>query len=40
MLPLPFGRGQIVWAGPVRVAKDAGDKEIERQRARLETLLD
>ena len=39
MLPLPFGRGQIVWAGPVRIAKDAGDAEVERQRARLETLL-
>ena len=39
MLPLPFGRGKIIWAGPVYVAADASDVEIETQRLRLENLL-
>lgn len=39
MLPLPFGRGKIIWGGPVYVDKDADNTEIETQRLLLETLL-
>lgn len=39
MLPLPFGRGKIVFAGPVRVDRNASDKQIETQRLLLESLL-
>ncbi len=39
MLPLPFGRGKIVWAGPVFVSPDADNTEIEAQRQHLENLL-
>ena len=39
MLPLPFGKGKIVWGGPLWVDKDADDKEIERLRAEFESIL-
>lgn len=39
MLPLPFGRGKIIWAGPIYVAADACNTEIEAQRLHLENLL-
>ena len=39
MLPLPFGRGKIIFAGPVVVGKDASENEIEQARVRLENLL-
>ena len=39
MLPLPFGRGRIVWGGPVWVDKDASDTDIERLRGKLEDML-
>lgn len=37
VLPLPFGRGQIVWGTPVRVPQDMNETGIERLRARVET---
>ncbi|MDQ7019790.1 MAG: lysophospholipid acyltransferase family protein [Robiginitomaculum sp.] len=39
MLPLPLGRGAIVWKGPVWVPKDADDAMLEEKRRELETLL-
>ncbi len=39
MLPLPFGRGKIIWAGPVTISPKANDAEIERLRLSIETLL-
>lgn len=39
MLPLPFGRGKIIWAGPVTVDANASNTEIERLRLHLEDLL-
>ena len=36
VLPLPFGRGRIVWGTPVRFAPDAEDAELEAARARVE----
>eukprot|EP00919_Chromeraceae_sp_WS-2016_P071888 GHVR01170135.1.p1 GENE.GHVR01170135.1~~GHVR01170135.1.p1 ORF type:complete len:116 (+),score=10.64 GHVR01170135.1:117-464(+) len=37
ILPLPFGRGKIVWGTPVYVAADANDAEIETLRLAIET---
>lgn len=39
MLPLPFGRGAIVWKGPVWVPKDADNAMLEEKRQELESLL-
>jgi len=39
MLPLPFGRGKIIFAGPVRLAKDASNADIETARKKLEDML-
>jgi len=36
ILPLPFGRGQIVWGTPVHINEDASDDDIEAARARVE----
>ena len=36
VLPLPFGRGKIVWGTPERLASDADDAELETVRARVE----
>jgi len=38
-LPLPFGRGVIVWTEPVRLEKNAGREEQEEARALLEARL-
>ncbi len=37
ILPLPFGRGRIVWGTPVRVPLDADDAHIETLRQSIET---
>lgn len=39
MLPLPFGRGKIIFAGPVSVAKDASNEDVESARKKLENML-
>lgn len=39
MLPFPFGRGRIVFAGPIYVPKDADDAEIERLRLQFEDMM-
>ena len=39
MLPLPFGRGQIVFGGPVYVAADATDASLEETRLALEEIM-
>ena len=39
MLPLPFGRGKIIFTGPVMVDKNASNEEIELARFQLENLL-
>lgn len=39
MLPLPFGRGRIVFAGPLTVPKDADDAQIEHLRLQFEDML-
>ena len=39
MLPYPFGKGHIVFAGPVMVSKDASETDIEVARLKLEKLL-
>ena len=36
VLPLPFGKGKIVWGTPVRVGADASDREIEKLRDQIE----
>lgn len=36
VLPLPFGRGKIVWGTPVRIANTASEIEIEALRAQVE----
>ena len=36
VLPLPFGRGRIVWGTPERFAEDTSDAELEAARARVE----
>ncbi|MGJ8559108.1 MAG: lysophospholipid acyltransferase family protein [Litorimonas sp.] len=36
VLPLPFGRGQIVWGTPVRIAETATEAEMETIRAQVE----
>ncbi len=38
-LPLPFGRGTIVWAGPISVPKNADTAALESKRQQLETCL-
>ena len=39
MLPLPFGKGHIVFAGPIYVDKNAKEADIERARLEFEKLL-
>jgi len=39
MLPLPFGRGKIIFAGPIWVDKQADDADIEGARQKLENIL-
>ena len=39
MFPLPFGRGKMIFAGPVRVDKDASNADIELARKGLEDIL-
>jgi lysophospholipid acyltransferase (LPLAT)-like uncharacterized protein len=39
MFPLPFGRGEIIFAGPVRVDKNASNADIEVARKKLEDML-
>ena len=39
MLPLPFGRGKIIFAGPVWVDKDASNADVELARKKLEDML-
>lgn len=39
MLPLPFGRGKIVFGKPLFVPEDADDEEIERLRLEFETIM-
>lgn len=38
-LPWPFGRGVIVWEGPIWVTKDANRAELEAKRLQLENRL-
>jgi lysophospholipid acyltransferase (LPLAT)-like uncharacterized protein len=37
ILPLPFGRGRIVWGTPVTIPEDATDHDIEKIRQDIET---
>lgn len=37
ILPLPFGRGRIIWGTPIYIADDATDRDIETYRERIET---
>jgi len=37
VLPLPFGRGKIVWGTPVTIPPDADDRTIEHIRKRIES---
>ena len=37
VLPLPFGKGMIIWGTPVTVAADADDDMIEKHRRQIET---
>lgn len=37
ILPLPFGRGQIIWGTPVSISSQATDTEIEIARLKIET---
>lgn len=37
ILPLPFGRGQIIWGTPVTISADATDTEIDAIRLSIET---
>ena len=39
MLPLPFGRGKIIFAGPIWVDKQASEADIEEARQKLENIL-
>lgn len=39
MLPLPFGRGAIVWGQPVTIGRKADDAEFEAARATLEARM-
>lgn len=39
MLPLPFGRGKIVFAGPLSVPADASETQIEQLRGHFENML-
>ncbi len=39
MLPLPFGRGRIIFLGPVSVPKNTTDQQLEILRQQLENLL-
>ncbi len=39
MLPLPFSRGAIIFAGPVMVDKNASEQDIEKTRQKLEDML-
>ncbi len=36
ILPLPFGRGRIIWGTPVTIAPDADDNYIEQHRQQIE----
>ena len=36
VLPLPFGKGKIIWGTPVNITKEADDNEIEHIRKRIE----
>jgi len=37
ILPLPFGRGKIIWGTPVTIPKTATDRDIEHIRQRIES---
>jgi len=39
MFPLPFGRGKMIFAGPIRVDKNASNADIEDARKKLEDML-
>ncbi len=39
MLPLPFGRGKIIFAGPIWVDRQASEADIDRARIKLEDML-
>ena len=39
MLPLPFGKGKIVFGGPVYVEADANDEILEAKRLELEDIM-
>jgi len=39
MLPLPFGKGKIVFGGPVYVATDSSDEVLETKRLELEEIM-
>jgi lysophospholipid acyltransferase (LPLAT)-like uncharacterized protein len=39
LAPLPFGRGVLIWGGPIRVPRDASPEETETIRQRLEDEL-
>ncbi len=36
VVPLPFGKGKIIWGTPVNITKEADDNEIEHIRKRIE----
>lgn len=39
MLPLPFGKGKVVFGGPVHVAADASEETLEAKRLELEEIM-
>ena len=39
VLPLPFGRGRIIWGTPVTLAPDADDAQLQKVRAMLEASM-
>lgn len=39
LLPLPFGRGVIVWGAPIHIARDAADTEAAAARERIEAAI-
>ena len=37
VLPLPFGKGKIIWGTPVTIQNTADDRDIEHIRQRIES---
>lgn len=39
MFPLPFGRGKVIFAGPILVDRNASDSDVEKARKEMQKLL-